>query len=63
MAKRDTPRIQPSTVYLGDKYKRFYREARLKEIAERLGAKGKSELIQKIADGEFEVVPRRKQPA
>lgn len=61
--QRKTPRIQPSSVYLGDKYKRFYRESKLKEIATAHGLEGKSELIQKIADGDLVVINPKLQQA
>lgn len=53
---RKTPRVQNSTVYLGLPDKRLEREAKLAEIAARFDCKNKSELIQKIADGELIVV-------
>ena len=56
--ERKTPRHAPSSVYLGDKYKRSWREKKLEEIASSVGLEGRSQLIQKIADGELEVRPK-----
>lgn len=57
--ERKTPRHAPSSVYLGDKYKRFWREKQLEDIALSLGLEGRSQLIQKISDGELEVRPKQ----
>lgn len=53
--KRKTPRITPSSVYMGDREMRKEREARLDTIAAALGLTGRSELIQQIADGALTV--------
>lgn len=54
---RKTPRISPSSVYLGEYDKRKEREARLEAIARANGLKGRSELIQYLADGKLAVCP------
>jgi len=54
---RKTPRITTSSVYLGDRELRLAREKRLDEIAERLGVKNRSILIQMIADGLLTITP------
>jgi hypothetical protein len=48
---RKTPRIQTSSVYLGDTEQRKEREAKLDALAQKHGIKNRSVLIQMIADG------------
>lgn len=63
--KRKSERNQPSQVYLGDKYRRAYRETTLDNTAKKFGLKNRHQLIQDIADGKFDIVPKshEKQPA
>lgn len=59
---RKTPRIQPASIYLGNPEQRERREANLDAIASKFDLGSRSELFQKIADGELIVVkPPRKQ--
>ncbi len=60
--QRKTPRITPVAFYLGDSPARERRADMLTEIAHQLGLRNRSELIQKIADGEYHVTPKEQQP-
>lgn len=60
--KRKTPRIQPSTVYLGAGEERKRREKSLDDLARTLNVKNRSVLIQQIADGELLVIPKNPTP-
>lgn len=57
--ERKTPRPQPKSFYLGAGDDAERRLSRIEEIAKELGVT-RSVLLQKIADGEFEVRPVEK---
>lgn len=54
--KRTSKRISPVGFYLGDSPARDYRKRALDLIAKQLGCSGRSEMLQKIADGDLVVV-------
>jgi len=63
MTKRQRkPRLTPSSIYLGDIEDRKRREKALDELAERLGAPNRSQLIQMIADGEVALEKKESSP-
>lgn len=53
--KRKTPRPPPIAVYLGVQDETKRRKAALDKLAAELGLDSRSELIQKIADGELRI--------
>lgn len=64
---RKTKRIVPTAFYLGEADLRKRREIALNELAAKmskdLDIKNRSQLLQAIADGEIELIPRRPKTA